>query len=165
MEKYIKITTVYDEDGNEAISYKSEGFNEFEIIGLLTYYRDSIEIKAMKTADENMKAQIATKHGIFNGFTIHSNPEIARRNLYAAMDEYAEYASQNHLQSSNDKVIIPDIDISTYLEDDSELRHSSQRSLTDEEIEKWAKSNYLHYWIKVVEGAKWYRDRQKGGKP
>ena len=48
MEKFIKIEYVYDKDGNESVKFSSNGFNEFEIIGLLTYYRDSIEIKAMK---------------------------------------------------------------------------------------------------------------------
>ena len=44
MEYFIKITREFDKDGKEAIKYTSDGFTEFEIIGILTYYRDKIEV-------------------------------------------------------------------------------------------------------------------------
>ena len=48
MEYYIKIERVIEKDGREVMNYKSDGFTSFEIIGLLTYYRDKIEIEQMR---------------------------------------------------------------------------------------------------------------------
>ena len=46
--KSIKIEIIYDNEGKEMVNFTSEGFNEFEIIGLLTYYRDKTEIVSMQ---------------------------------------------------------------------------------------------------------------------
>jgi hypothetical protein len=43
MEKFIKIT----ENPDKKVTIETQGFNLFEIIGLLTYYRDKIETDAM----------------------------------------------------------------------------------------------------------------------
>lgn len=48
MEKLIKIEIEFDKNGNETIVFTTKGFNEFEIIGALTYYRDKVEIEAMR---------------------------------------------------------------------------------------------------------------------
>jgi len=34
------------------------------------------------------KERIANKHGIMGGFTIHSNPDLAKKALYECMEEY-----------------------------------------------------------------------------
>ena len=47
MEYFIKISRNFDENGKEIINFNSDGFTEFEIIGILTYYRDQIEAKMM----------------------------------------------------------------------------------------------------------------------
>lgn len=48
MEKYIKIEAVFDSEGVESIKYTSEGFTQFEIIGMLTFYRDQTEVDFMR---------------------------------------------------------------------------------------------------------------------
>ena len=48
MGKFIKIEIDYDKDGKETILFTTSGFNEFEVIGMLTYYRDKVEIETMK---------------------------------------------------------------------------------------------------------------------
>jgi len=47
MEYFIKISRNFDKDGKETIDFNSDGFTEFEIIGMLTYYRDKIEVNMM----------------------------------------------------------------------------------------------------------------------
>ena len=47
MEYFIKITKEFDKDGKGVVNYTSDGFTEFEIIGILTYYRDKIEVARM----------------------------------------------------------------------------------------------------------------------
>ena len=44
---------------------------------------------------DRVKEMIAAKHGIIHGHTLHSNPEIIKRNLYNAMEEYAKYYYNN----------------------------------------------------------------------
>ena len=53
MEKYISIKIEYDNDGNETIVFDTKGFNEFEVIGALTYYRDKVEIESMRRKKNN----------------------------------------------------------------------------------------------------------------
>jgi hypothetical protein len=62
MEKFINITTIFDSEGNESIDFKSSGYNEFEVIGLLTYYRDQIEVTCMhKKKSKNIDSQTQNK--------------------------------------------------------------------------------------------------------
>jgi hypothetical protein len=48
MDKFVKIEIKYDKEGNEFVDFKTSGFTEFEVIGLLTYYRDKVEIETMR---------------------------------------------------------------------------------------------------------------------
>ena len=48
MDKHILIKIEYDSDGNETILFETKGFNEFEVIGALTYYRDKVEVESMR---------------------------------------------------------------------------------------------------------------------
>jgi len=72
----------------------------------------------MKTDNENIKVQIAAKHGIINGFTIHSNPEIARRNLYNAMDEYTEYVREKLDTDNKSNIVTVEQRVVEILDDD-----------------------------------------------
>ena len=47
MKKYIKIEIVKEEDGIESVLFDCKGLSEFEIIGMLTYYRDKVQIDAL----------------------------------------------------------------------------------------------------------------------
>jgi hypothetical protein len=47
MKKYIKIEFIEEDDDNTRIEFSTNGVSEFEIIGLLTYYRDKIEVDRM----------------------------------------------------------------------------------------------------------------------
>ena len=55
---------------------------------------------------EDLKEQIACKHGIINGFTVHSNPTLARRSLYNAMEEYA---TQKHIPTDELQEFMNDV--------------------------------------------------------
>ena len=55
MESYIKIERVIEKDGREVITYKSDGFTSFEIIGLLTYYRDKVKIGQIQKCEPTKK--------------------------------------------------------------------------------------------------------------
>jgi len=59
MIKFIKIEEVISDDGEKNVSMDSEGFNIFEIIGLLTFYRDQLEVNKMYEA--NKKKEKAKK--------------------------------------------------------------------------------------------------------
>jgi len=39
---------------------------------------------------EEKREEIARKHGIIDGFTIHSNPTLAKKELHEAMEEYKD---------------------------------------------------------------------------
>ena len=47
MKKYIKIEIVKEEDGIESVLFDCKGISEFEIIGMLTYYRDKVQIDVL----------------------------------------------------------------------------------------------------------------------
>ena len=47
MEKYIRIEIVKEEDGIESVLFDCKGLSEFEIIGMLTYYRDKVQIDVL----------------------------------------------------------------------------------------------------------------------
>ena len=47
MEKYIRIEVVEEEDGIESVLFDCKGISEFEIIGMLTYYRDKVQIDVL----------------------------------------------------------------------------------------------------------------------
>ena len=47
MKKYIKIEVVKEEDGIESVLFDCKGISEFEIIGMLTYYRDKVQIDVL----------------------------------------------------------------------------------------------------------------------
>ena len=42
-----KIITIIENPDSKGTTFKVEGFNLFEVIGLLTYYRDKVETDAM----------------------------------------------------------------------------------------------------------------------
>ena len=45
-EKYIKIT-ITEKDGVKTRYFKSEGFNDYEVVGLLAHYKDKIQIEML----------------------------------------------------------------------------------------------------------------------
>ena len=51
MGKFIKIE-IEEEDNIDKISFTTSGLNDFEIIGMLTFYRDKIEVTAMHKNDK-----------------------------------------------------------------------------------------------------------------
>ena len=51
MGKFIKIE-IEEEDNIDKISFTTSGLNDFEIIGMLTFYRDKIEVNAMHKNDK-----------------------------------------------------------------------------------------------------------------
>ena len=57
MKKYIRIEATDDDKGTLNLKFKTSGFNDFEIIGLLTYYRDKIEIKSLHQSNEQQKTK------------------------------------------------------------------------------------------------------------
>jgi hypothetical protein len=42
-----KIITIIENPDSKSTTFEVEGFNLFEVIGLLTYYRDKVETDAM----------------------------------------------------------------------------------------------------------------------
>jgi hypothetical protein len=61
-EKYIHIDFIAYEDGSEESRLDIDGLTTFELIGILTYYRDLLEIQRMKLVTKNKRSKKSCKN-------------------------------------------------------------------------------------------------------